>query len=59
MKTYRFNYIETYVKSIEVEAESREDAYEKAEYMAEEGIETDFCNDFDHWDIELVSEGAE
>ena len=49
---YSFKIIETYSKSVEVEAESEDEAFEKVRDSYEAGeIEFDVADDFDEWEI--------
>ena len=47
-----FKIIETYSKSVEVEAESEDEAFEKVRNSYEAGeIKFDAADDFDEWEI--------
>lgn len=49
---YNFKIIETYSKSVEVEAESEDEAFEKVRNSYEAGeIMFDTAADFDEWEI--------
>ncbi len=49
---YNFKIIETYSKRVEVEAESKEEAFEKVRKSYESGkIKFDAADDFDEWEI--------
>ena len=49
---YFFKIIETYSKRVEIEAESREAAFEKVRESYEAGdIKFDAAEDFDEWEI--------
>ena len=49
---YCFKIIETYSKSVEVEAESKDEAFEKVRKNYEEGeIKFDQADDFDEYEI--------
>ena len=59
-KLFKVTYTETYTKSYVIEAESQEDAWQKANTLAEEcEIPIDNADDFDHWDLEVGREMAE
>lgn len=56
-KLFKVTYKETYIKEYVIEAESQEDAWQKANTLAEGGeIPVDYADDFDHWDIETGGE---
>lgn len=58
-KLFKVTYKETYIKEYVIEAESQEDAWQKANRLAEDGeIPVDYADDFDHWDIETGGEMA-
>lgn len=49
---YCFKIIETYSKSVEIEAESEDEAFEKARDSYEAGeIQFDTADNFDEWEI--------
>lgn len=49
---YRFKIIETYSKSVEIDAESEEEAFEKVRESYETGkLKIDIADDFDEWEI--------
>ncbi len=49
---YSFKIMETYSKSVEVEAESEDEAFEKVRDSYEAGeIEFDAADDFEEWEI--------
>ena len=49
---YKFKIIETYSKSVEVDAETEDDAFEKVREKYEVGrIKLDAAEDFDEWEI--------
>ena len=49
---YNFKIIETYSKSVEVEAKSEDEAFEKVRNSYEAGeIKFDVADDFDDWEI--------
>lgn len=59
-KLFKVAYKETYIKEYVIEAESQEDAWQKANRLAEEcEIPIDNADDFDHWDLEVGKEIAE
>lgn len=59
-KLFKVTYTETYTKSYVIEAESQEDAWQKANTLAEEcEIPIDNADDFDHWDLEVGKEMTE
>lgn len=59
-KLFKMTYMETYSKAYVIEAESREEAEEKAMTLAEEcEIPVDMSDDFDHWDVEIGREVTE
>lgn len=59
-KLFKVTYKETYIKEYVIEAESQEDAWQKANSLAEEcEIPIDNADDFDHWDLEVGKEMAE
>lgn len=59
-KLFKVTYKETYIKEYVIEAESQEDAWQKANTLAEEcEIPIDNADDFDHWDLEVGKEIAE
>lgn len=56
-KLFKVTYKETYIKEYVIEAESREDAWQKANSLAEEcEIPIDNADDFDHWDLDVGKE---
>lgn len=49
---YSFKIIETYSKSVEIEAESEDEAFEKVRCSYEAGeIKFDVADDFEEWEI--------
>lgn len=49
---YCFKIIETYSKSVEIEAESEDEAFEKISGIYQAGeIKFDAADDFDEWEI--------
>ena len=59
-KLFKVTYIETFKKSYVIEAESQEEAEEKANILAEQcEIPIDNADDFDHWDLEVGKETTE
>ena len=56
-KLFKVTYEETYIKEYVIEAESQEDAWQKANSLAEEcEIPIDNADDFDHWDLDVGKE---
>lgn len=56
-KLFKVTYKETYIKEYVIEAESQEDAWQKANSLAEEcEIPIDNADDFDHWDLDVGKE---
>ena len=55
---YKFEIIETFSKSVEVDAETEDDAFEKVRKKYEAGrIKLDAADDFDEWEIYPCSIG--
>lgn len=58
MKTFKVNITETYARTIEVEAEDQDDAYDKIDVLINDG-EIDLPCDGEHYDYERKLEVKE